>query len=158
VVIGETQGWLGQSLWLREIARREDGPPPPVDLEAERRNGDFVRARILDGAVAACHDASDGGLLVAVAEMVLAGNTGAALEGPASHAHWFGEDQARYVLAVRDGESLLRAASEAGIPAARIGRSGGDGLTLPDGNTISLPALRAEHERFFPAWMDGGAG
>ena len=43
VLIGETRGWLGQSLWLREIAGREEGAPPPVDLAAERRNGDFVR-------------------------------------------------------------------------------------------------------------------
>ncbi|MCA3378792.1 MAG: phosphoribosylformylglycinamidine synthase subunit PurL, partial [Roseomonas sp.] len=42
VLIGDTQGWLGQSLWLREIAGREEGAPPPVDLAAERRNGDFV--------------------------------------------------------------------------------------------------------------------
>ncbi len=68
-----TAGWLGQSLWLREIAGREEGPPPPVDLAAERRNGDFVRALILDGTVRACHDLSDGGLLVAVAEMAMAG-------------------------------------------------------------------------------------
>ena len=80
VLIGDTKGWLGQSLWLREIAGREDGPPPPVDLAAERRNGDFVRAQILAGQVRACHDVSDGGMLVAVAEMALAGKTGATLD------------------------------------------------------------------------------
>ena len=48
VLVGATKGWLGQSLWLREIAGREDGAPPPVDLTAERATGDFVRAQILD--------------------------------------------------------------------------------------------------------------
>ena len=72
-------GWLGQSLWLREVAGREDGAPPPVDLSEERRNGDFVRARILEGKVRACHDCSDGGLLVALAEMAMASGTGATL-------------------------------------------------------------------------------
>ena len=72
ILIGETGGHLGASLYLREIEGREAGPPPPVDLAAERRNGDFVRSMIRDGLVAACHDVSDGGLLVALAEMAIA--------------------------------------------------------------------------------------
>jgi phosphoribosylformylglycinamidine synthase len=159
VLVGETRGHLGQSLWLREVAGQEAGPPPPVDVDAERRNGDFVRARILAGEVAACHDCSDGGVLVAVAEMVLAGGSGAALDplpgGVAPHAFLFGEDQARYVLAVRDATALVAAASEAGVPAARLGRTGGLGLTLPGGRTISPSTLRAAHERFLPEWMEG---
>ena len=158
VLVGETRGWLGQSLWLREVAGREDGAPPPVDLGAERTAGEFVRAQILAGAVRACHDVSDGGLLVAVAEMAMAGMTGARLSaGPRDvpgHAFWFGEDQGRYVLAVADAAVLVRAAEAAGVPAARIGTSGGQDLTLPDGGTISVAALRAAHERFFPAWME----
>ena len=158
VLVGASHGWLGQSLWLREIAGREDGAPPPVDLPAERAAGDFVRAQILSGNVRACHDVSDGGLLVAVAEMALAGNTGARLStGPRDipgHAYWFGEDQGRYVLAVPDHAALVRAAEAAGVPAVRIGHSGGADLTLPDGGTISMASLRAAHERFFPAWME----
>ncbi|HJS86040.1 MAG TPA: phosphoribosylformylglycinamidine synthase subunit PurL [Acetobacteraceae bacterium] len=158
VLVGATRGWLGQSLWLREIAGREDGAPPPVDLGAEKAAGDFVRAQILAGAVRACHDVSDGGLLVAVAEMAMAGMTGARLSaGPREipgHAFWFGEDQGRYVLAVADSAALVRAAEAAGVPASRIGTSGGQDLTLPDGGTISVAALRAAHERFFPAWME----
>src|SRR5262249_2414840 len=102
VLIGETKGHLGASLCLREIAGSEAGAPPPVDLEAERRNGDFVRAEIQAGRVSACHDVSDGGLLVAVAEMTMAGTIGATLSGIANHATAFGEDQARYILAVAD--------------------------------------------------------
>jgi len=158
VLVGETRGWLGQSLWLREVAGREDGAPPPVDLAAERAAGEFVRAQILAGAVRACHDVSDGGLLVAVAEMAMAGMTGARLSaGPRDipgHAFWFGEDQGRYVLAVADAAALVRAAESAGVPAMRVGTSGGQDLTLPDGGTISVVALRAAHERFFPAWME----
>ena len=159
VLIGSTVGWLGQSLWLREIAGREDGAPPPVDLAVERANGDFVRTRILDGTVRACHDVSDGGLLVAIAEMALASGVGVRLSthprDVPGHAFWFGEDQARYLIAVPDSASVLRAADQAGIPAMRIGTSGGKDLTLPDGGTISIDELRALHERFFPAWMAG---
>ena len=158
VLIGATSGWLGQSLWLREIAGREDGAPPPVDLTVERANGDFVRSRILDGTVRACHDVSDGGILVAVAEMAMAGGTGVRLsthprEVP-GHAFWFGEDQGRYLLAVPDASSFVRAAEQAGIPAMRIGVSGGRDLTLPDGGTISVDELRDLHESFFRSWMN----
>ncbi|MBC7799625.1 MAG: phosphoribosylformylglycinamidine synthase subunit PurL, partial [Gemmatimonadaceae bacterium] len=157
VLIGDTAGWLGQSLWLREVAGREDGPPPQMNLLAERRHGDLVRRLIQSGQVRACHDVSDGGLLVAVTEMALGGRVGATLtavpDGIAPHAFWFGEDQARYVLAVADAAPVLAAAWTADVPAVRLGRTGGDHLTLADGVAISLEELRAAHERFFPAWM-----
>jgi len=108
--------------------------------------------------VRACHDVSDGGLLVAVAEMAMAGGTGVRLSaGPRElpgHGFWFGEDQGRYLLAVTESSALIRSAEAAGVPAVRIGHSGGQDLTLPDGGTISIGTLRAAHERFFPAWMD----
>ena len=89
----------------------------------------------------------------------MAGDTGVRLfdatDGTPPHAFWFGEDQARYVLALPDASALLAAAQAAGVPAVRLGRTGGQDLTLPDGNTISLATLRATHEQFFPAWMDG---
>ncbi len=157
VLIGETRGWLGQSLWLREICGREEGAPPPVDLEAERKSGDFVRGQILAGAVRACHDVSDGGLLVAVAEMAMAGKAGVELLAPpagiAPHAFWFGEDQGRYVLAMADPAPLLAEAAAAGVAAHRIGVAAGDRLTLNGGDAISLDTLQEAHARFFPAWM-----
>ena len=167
VLIGDTAGHLGQSLWLREVHGREDGPPPPVDLAAERRNGDFVRARLATGEVAACHDVSDGGLLVAIAEMAMAGDTGATLDVPQSgippHAYWFGEDQARYVLAVANGKALIKAAAAAGVPARKLGRAArsarNTGLILSSGATISLARLVTANARFFPDLMDrAGSG
>jgi phosphoribosylformylglycinamidine synthase len=157
VLVGRTAGHLGQSLWLREVAGREDGAPPPVDLAAERRHGDFVRGAILAGGIAACHDLSDGGLLVAAAEMAMAGRTGLALS-PApdtipAHGWWFGEDQARYLLATQNPAGLLREAASAGIPAAVVGRAQGECLTLQGGVTISLLALHQAHDRFFASWM-----
>jgi phosphoribosylformylglycinamidine synthase len=161
VLVGKTRGHLGQSLYLREIEHREDGPPPPVDFAAERRNGDFVRAQILAGVVRACHDISDGGLLVAVAEMALAGDIGIDLlpraETVAPHHFWFGEDQARYVVAVTDAPAFLAAAAAADVPASLLGRTGGANLTLPGGATISVEVLRSTHERFLPEWLDGTA-
>jgi phosphoribosylformylglycinamidine synthase len=155
ILIGETKGQLGCSLWLREIAGLEEGAPPTLDLAAERRNGDFVRAQITAGSVAACHDVSDGGILIALAEMALAGDTGLALTPHASsHAFWFGEDQARYILAVHNPDALLAAAAAAGVPAEPIGHTTAEKkLTLSDTIAISLPQLRDAHEAFFPAWF-----
>ncbi|MEE8227567.1 MAG: phosphoribosylformylglycinamidine synthase subunit PurL [Kiloniellales bacterium] len=162
VLIGETRGHLGCSAYLRETTGREDGLPPPVDLAAERGNGDFVRGVIAAGRVTACHDLSDGGLAVALAEMALAGGLGASIERPNGdgetlpplHAWLFGEDQARYIVTGADGAALVRAAEEAGVPAAVIGATGGEALTLPEGHTISLDDLRAAHEGWLPAYME----
>ena len=159
VLIGATTGWLGQSIWLREIAGREDGAPPPVDLAVEKANGDFVREHILNGTIRACHDVSDGGVLVALAEMAMASGIGARMmthpRDIPGNAFWFGEDQARYLVAVPDHAAFTRIGEAAGILVLRLGTSGGQDLTLPDGGTISIQALRTAHERFFPDWMDG---
>src|SRR5215471_1197385 len=138
LLLGETAGWLGQSIYLREICGREEGAPPPVDLAAERRNGDFVRRLIADGQVTAVHDLADGGLLVAVAEMAMASGIGARLNPPPSgvapHAFWFGEDQARYLVTVPSGETdaIMARAANANVPVWRLGSTHGTALTVPN--------------------------
>jgi phosphoribosylformylglycinamidine synthase len=161
LLVGETAGWLGQSLYLRDILGREEGAPPPVDLVAERAHGDFVRALILARRVVAAHDLSDGGLAVALAEMALAGGVGATIEPPEGaipHAWLFGEDQARYLLAAEtdEAEAIIRAANVAGVPGRRIGTTGGDRLALGLGEApVPLEALRAAHEGWLPGYMAG---
>ncbi len=156
VLIGATAGHLGQSLYAREIATLEAGPPPTVDLSAERRNGDFVRAMIADRSVTACHDLSDGGLAVALAEMALTGGIGASLSipnGPQPTAWLFGEDQARYLITATDGEALCARAAAAGVEAETIGQTGGDALTGLGTRAISVDEMRAVHEGWLPALM-----
>jgi len=161
LLIGETQGWLGQSLYLRDICGREDGAPPPVDLLEERENGDFVRALILDGTATAVHDVSDGGLLVALAEMALVHGIGAKLaiapDDIAAHAFWFGEDQARYVVTVPAGkaDAVLARAREAGVLVARLGVTGGDALTLVGERPILVAKLSEAFEGWLPGYMAG---
>ena len=158
IVIGETMGHLGASLYLREIAGSEDGAPPAIDLAAERHNGDLVRRLITEGKVTACHDLSDGGLLVGLAEMALAGNLGAALALPNTlvplHAFLFGEDQGRYVVTTTDGAHLLRSIRSEGIAAMKVGTTGGTALTGLPGAPISLASLRQAHERWLPDYMN----
>ena len=83
ILIGPEGGHLGQSLYQELASGGYEGAPPPVDLAAERRAGDFVRGLIRAARVSAVHDISDGGLLVAVAEMALAGGRGVALDAAA---------------------------------------------------------------------------
>jgi phosphoribosylformylglycinamidine synthase II len=157
VLIGDTRGHLGASLYLREIEGREAGPPPPVDLAAERRNGDFVRAMIEAGQVAACHDISDGGLLVAIAEMAMAGGRGVALAAPlasvAAHAWLFGEDQARYLIETATPDLILASAKNMSIYAQCIGTVQGSELTLPGAGAISVAELKAANEGWLPTYM-----
>ena len=164
VVIGQTDetddGWLGVSLYARNLAGNPVAAPPPVDLEAERRNGLFVQQQIASGVVAAAHDISDGGLAVAVAEMCIAGRTGAQLtlpEGGNRHGWAFGEDQARYIVATADAPALLAAADLAGVPAATIGstRDGGE-LQFGDEGAISVGDLSNLVEATIPTLMSGG--
>lgn len=159
VLIGETKGWLGASLYLREIAKREDGAPPPVALHRERRAGELVRQLIGDGLVLACHDVSDGGLLVAVAEMAMAseGQIGARLDAPHNiplHAWCFGEDQGRYVLEVSDDvlASVLEEAAEHDTTARVIGRTGGHVVSV-GGRAVPVAELVEANEGWMPAYM-----
>lgn len=158
LVIGDTHGHLGQSIWLREITGAEDGPPPPVDLTAERRNGDFVRNLINNGQVTAVHDCADGGLLVSIAEMALAGNIGAIIENDSGlplHAWAYGEDQSRYVITSSNAADIVDAARAAGVPVSVIGRTGGQDIALDGAANISVQTLRTAHEGFFPKLMNG---
>ncbi|TPG39143.1 phosphoribosylformylglycinamidine synthase subunit PurL [Sphingomonas koreensis] len=161
VGIGTRGGHLGQSLWLREVHGREDGPPPPVDLAAERKAGDFVRDQIGKGALTAVHDVSDGGIAVTLAEMALAGNIGVLVQpaGPGSLAkQFFAEDQGLYVATVDDAALLdvLTTADAAGVEIEPIGRTIAKRLVfeLADGDfCLTLDDLRAAHEGFFPKLM-----
>jgi phosphoribosylformylglycinamidine synthase II len=162
LLIGETQGWLGQSLYLRDICGREEGAPPPVDLIEERENGDVVRALIARGLVTAAHDLSDGGLLVALAEMAMASGIGARLDAAphdiAAHAFWFGEDQARYIVTVRpsDAEAVIGRVQAANVPAQRLGTTGGETIALPGERPILIRALAERFEGWLPTYMAGG--
>jgi phosphoribosylformylglycinamidine synthase II len=161
LLIGETTGWLGQSLYLRDLCARDDGAPPPVALETEKRNGDFVRILIHENIATAAHDISDGGLLVALAEMAMASGVGAQL-APApgkipAHAFWFGEDQGRYLVTVHSGavDAILARAAIAGVPVRRIGTTSGETLAIADERPVLVEALSERFEAWLPGYMAG---
>jgi phosphoribosylformylglycinamidine synthase subunit PurL len=107
--------------------------------------------------IAACHDVADGGLLVAIAEMAMAGGLGVALDPPAvglpPHAWLFGEDQSRYIIETADPDGVLAAAANMGIYALRIGTVGGVALTVSGAGAISVAELRAANEAWLPGYM-----
>ncbi len=160
ILVGTTEGWLGQSAWLSTVCGREEGAPPPVDLALERRNGEFVRSLIERRQVVAAHDLSEGGLAVTLAEMCMAGSIGATIdclpEG-AEHAVLFGEDQARYLIACsqKDAAQILDEARDASVSVMRLGAVGGDSLRLPSVEPILVRDLRAASEGALPSYMAG---
>ena len=129
----------------------------------EKRNGDFVRGLIGSGSVSAAHDLSDGGLLMALAEMAMASGIGAMLDPEKGnlpcHAFWFGEDQARYLLTVpaAQAQHVLNAATSTGVPACRLGVTGGDALVMPGVRPVTVVKLRDVFEGWLPAYMAGVA-
>ena len=168
ILVGDFKGQLGQSLWLREIHGREAGPPPVVDLEKELLAGSVIRDLIGDGLVTACHDVSDGGVAVAIAEMALAGNIGArwyddGYPAPNSTYLAFGEEQGLYVITVPPDirQSVFERIASAGVGARWLGDTSGDEITFGHADRmagrvdrVTLSDLRAAHESFFRDWME----
>jgi len=167
LLVGGPAAWgthLGQSIYMRDLHGRVDGPPPPVDLAHEKRVGDFVRNLIRNGVATAVHDISDGGLAVALAEMAMASSIGAVVPGLVDADPipvFFGEDQARYLVAVNldpQGEEMVALWNEAkslGIHAPWIGSTGGTELKLGNARAIPVAELKSAHESWFPRFMDG---
>ncbi len=162
LLVGAPDSWgthLGQSIYMRDIHGRTDGPAPQVDLVAERKAGDFVRKLIREGAATAVHDCSDGGLALALAEMAMASGIGASvnqLNGFDSIPVFFGEDQGRYVVTVRrdDLDGIQEAAEDAGVFAPWIGNTSGTTLKLGGARAISVSELKQTHESWFPDFMN----
>lgn len=157
-LVGSEGTHLGQSLYLREILGREDGPPPLVDLETERQHGEFVRKAIESELISASHDVSDGGLAIALAELCMASDVGAHVDVPdrLPHAALFGEDQARYLLCVKPEHEtgLKELISAHAVNCALIGQIAGDRLEIAELISISVDKLRTTHESWFPAFME----
>jgi phosphoribosylformylglycinamidine synthase len=162
-LVGAPAGWgshLGQSIYLRDLHGRREGPPPPVDLAHERKAGDFVRSLIRSGIATGVHDLSDGGLAVGLAEMAIASGIGAAIGVPDAAnpiPAFFGEDQGRYLVTVRAEhvDAMLTETQKLGIVAPWIGTTGGETLQLGNSRPLPVHELKATHEAWFPKFMAG---
>jgi phosphoribosylformylglycinamidine synthase II len=159
VVIGRELGHLGQSLYQLTVTGKVEGAPPPVDMADEIKAGNLIRSLIREDKVRTVHDVSDGGLLVTVAEMALAGGIGVQLfpyEGKLPvHAAWFGEDQGRYVVEATPelAEEIIERARLLALPARVVGMVGGEALSLRNETALAVVDLRTAHESWFPQFM-----
>jgi len=160
LLIGDTEGWLGASVYQHVINDSEAGAPPPVDLPEEKRVGDFVRSLITGRRAHACHDLSDGGLAIAAVEMALSSNVGIALgdsaDNIALHGWLFGEDQARYLVSVGENDlnAILTTAEDRRIPCTKVGKVGGDRVSAQGAFDVALTDIRNAHESFLPELMN----
>jgi phosphoribosylformylglycinamidine synthase II len=156
LLIGDTLGHLGQSIYLRDIKQIKYGPPPKVDLVIERRNGDCIRSLIDDGLLTACHDLSDGGLLVGLAEMAMASNIGARindLSGDTALLGWaYGEDQARYLVTTKDTDQIISRCAANDVQVIELGITGGIDLSFAN-ESIVVAELKEAHEGWLPNYM-----
>jgi phosphoribosylformylglycinamidine synthase subunit PurL len=152
LLVGGHGTHLGQSIYLREILGREEGAPPPVDLEREKTNGNFIHALINNEQVTAVHDISDGGLITAIIEMALPANLGANLDNM-NHEALFGEDQARYVITASPKNAAQILASTPSV--IKIGEVITEASINIGATQIDLAELRKAHEDWFPKYMAG---
>jgi phosphoribosylformylglycinamidine synthase len=140
---------LGCSEYLAEIHNSEEGLPPPIDLEIERKNGLFIKSMIEQGILDTVHDISSGGLLVAVAEMAMANGKGAEIAFAYQPALLFGEDQSRYIIAVSvdNLDRFKQQAKNADISIHNLGKTGGDELILTGDFKVKISELKKLHEK-----------
>ena len=143
-------GWLSNSIYAKILAKRVGGAPPRIDLEAELKTGLFILSCYKNKLVQAAHDISDGGMLVALAEMMLTGNNGAYITLPdmlEPHSWCFAENQSSYIIATNHPDELMRKAKQAQVPFIHIGKSISDQeLKISNGDIISLDEIRDSYE------------
>ncbi|MGB0969688.1 MAG: phosphoribosylformylglycinamidine synthase subunit PurL [Mycobacterium sp.] len=165
ILLGDTRDEFDGSIWAKVTADHLGGLPPAVNLERERLLAEILTAASRDGLVSAAHDLSEGGLIQAVIEAALAGETGCRIvlpeaceDGAAAFVYLFSESSGRVLVAVpRTEESRFTAMCQArGLPATRIdvvdqGPQGGEAAVEVQGLfTVSLEELRRTSEGVLP--------
>ena len=154
VIIGQNEknnsGWLSNSTYAKFISKKLGGAPPPVDLNSELKTGKFILDCYHNDLINAAHDISDGGMLVALTEMMLAGNNGAEIIHPKEadpHCWFFGENQSSYIIATTKLKEIIKRSENANIPFSYLGRSSStQELKISNGDIISLKELQNIYE------------
>ena len=163
VLIGQTTGHLGASLYSRVwlgLKNEGLGPPPVINLKQEREVSDLVRKLITDGLVNAVHDVSDGGIACAAAELAIASNVGITLDGKWSVSDFFGEDQARILLAVpiNSASEVLKRVRRLmyGLDNTRIdiGSFSSQKRFVSNSLVFDLDVLKQNNEDWLPTYMN----
>ena len=167
LLIGGLSYELGGSYYLQTQFGKKEGRVPEIDLSAEKKVQDFLLAHISNESVLAAHDVSEGGLLVALAEMLF-GETGLGFSlsfdshGPSGRLDslLFGESQGRVLLAVsaERQENVLLAAEESGLAAQVLGSADESGrlkISMAGEEILdaSVSSLRESWSQAIPNYM-----
>jgi len=162
VLLGETRDELGGSEWLAVRRGIEAGAPPSVDLAHELRLHRLLAETIRAGLVETAHDVGSGGLAIALAEACMTGPTGLRIgcrvDAPAGRieVQLFGESTGRVLVATQDPDAVLERARAAGVPARRIGTTGGDRLVIERVVDVDVATLAAVFEGAIPRRLEEG--
>lgn len=162
ILLGDTSDEFDGSIWAQVTGDHLGGLPPSVDLAREKLLAEVLCAASRDGLVSAAHDISEGGLIQAVVESALAGETGCRIvvpdefgDGTGPFVFLFSESAGRAVVAVpRTEESRFRSMCAArGLPAVRIGVADQDSAEVEVQGLFKVPLaeLRATSEAVLPA-------
>jgi len=157
ILVGETTGFLGNSIYSRQICGCTKDAPPPVNLEGELLAGQLLMES--NEIITASHDISDGGMIIAICEMAMASGLGAYLVLPKTeiplHAWLFGEGQGRYIVTTDKAKLLMKKAEQLGVPAVEIGKVYGENIIMGDNINLYVSELRRAHESWLPEFMEG---
>jgi phosphoribosylformylglycinamidine synthase len=138
---------LAGSRWAAEVAGERAGTLPPLDLAAHRSLVELVAGLVAEtvaggaGVVHGAHDVSAGGLAGALAELAVTAGTGCVVSGLSGPAELFSELPSRIVVATARPDEVVERATAAGVPAAVLGRVGGDRLVVDGLVDLALGAL-----------------
>ena len=160
LLVGKTDGYLGQSIYAKEILNIISGLPPKVNLKNEKKIGDVIRDLININKLDTVHDISDGGFLVALTEMSISGGIGVKIhldEKDVSPKFLFGEDQGRYIISVPDEliSDILRILESKNIFFQKIGKTSGTKIIINNSEEIEIKSLKKIHEDWFNEYLKG---
>ncbi len=132
--------------------------PPEVDLNQEKINGNCVLELIQEKIISSCHDISDGGMIVALCELIIKDEIGATLNKIAEDQlirQLFGEDQSRYIITIKPRfvSAFENKIKKNGIDYELIGNITSSQLKINDGIIISNSELKNSYESLIPSIM-----
>ena len=159
LLLGQTSGYLGQSIYAKEILNNTSGLPPKIDLKSEKKIGDTVRDLININKIDTVHDVSDGGFLVALAEMSISGNIGVRINLDKENLNdkfFFGEDQGRYIISISDKQmsEITKIFNDREIFFQKVGKTCGKKLIINDNEEVEIEVLKNLHENWFNKYLE----
>jgi phosphoribosylformylglycinamidine synthase len=155
ILLGESFGELGGSEYLKAVHGLVQGQPPVLDLDRERALIGFLVRASAEGLLQSAHDCSDGGAAVTIAECAFdTDGIGASIDLPASGsvaATLFGESASRVVVSATPANSarVMALAAELGVPARKVGRTGGARLTMTVDGAAAIDCAVIDAERLW---------